>query len=583
MRFLGSVTNKNQGFQFDARGIGLRNAVADRGFNLFCDCIGHETRFLSHSANNISVMLFGSIIGRNGYATSEPESLLSSIIERYLSDGIKCFNVLDGSYVIVLWDGLKETIYISRDVHGTSLLYFYFSPRRGLAFSNNLNSLLRITALKDISHKAMHEYLRFLDIAPPYTIYENIYFLEPDKVLVSDGKEITQREIKGSSDIERHEDISFDNALKDFKGLLSQSIERRISKYDNVGVLLSGGVDSALVCAAAAKIKSNIKAFTVGFDDPVYDESQVARNIARYLGIEHKLFKFSIEDDYKGFHDFTSSIHSPFADPAVVPTMQCFKNITGSVDMVLDGTGADSLIGIMPARHIRFILRYARHIPYGTRAFLSTQLSNYNALSSYAGLFNFTRVEELLIRWQGWTEQEVSSLCNEPCDLSHTMFYKLYLRNLRKQPYELYSMLIGALPDDRIHQSASSVGLNVEFPYFDREIQGFVKGLPLKYKYNQGISKFLFRELLNEFVPLSIWDKPKHGFNYPFENLMRYDDCRLLRSFLSGDMLREHMLFDPLVAERYLQRFLNGDDTVKFKIWALVVFQAWFFNYYKLL
>lgn len=583
MHFIGSVTNKNQGFYLDACSRGLRNIAGVRDFNLFCDSDGPQKRFFSHSAGNISITLFGSLIDRDSSAPHEPGSLLASIIDRYLSEGINCFSALDGSYVIILWDGNRETIYISRDIYGTKLLYFYFSPRRGLAFSDNLNSLLRLTGIKGISHKALHEYLRFLDIAPPYTIYENIYFLEPDKVLVSDGRGITHRAITANSDIEKSEDISFEDALADFKNLLCKSIERRINKYEDIGVLLSGGVDSTLVCAAAAKIKNNIKAFTVGFDDPVYDESQVARNIAHYLGIEHELFKFSIEDDYSGFNDFASNMHSPFADPAVIPTIQCFKNIIGRADMVLDGTGADSLIGIMPARHIRFILKYARHIPYRARTFLSGQLRSYESLASYADLFNFTKVEELLIRWQGWTEQEISLLCNEQCDLSYTMFYRLYSRNSRKEPYELYSMLIGALPDDRIHQSASLFELNVEFPYFDHDIQRFIKGLPLKYKYNHGISKLLFRELLNEFIPISIWDKPKHGFNYPFEKLLRHDDCGLLRSFLSRDMIGQHMLFDPLITEKYVQRFLNGDDAVKFKIWALVVFQAWFFNYYRLL
>jgi asparagine synthase (glutamine-hydrolysing) len=288
-----------------------------------------------------------------------------------------------------------------------------------------------------------------------------------------------------------------------------------------------------------------------------------------------------VEEDYKAFNDVVAVIPSPFADPAVIPTFQCVKRISDEVDVVLDGTGADTLIGIMPAKHIRFILRYSCHIPYWLRSFLLELLQFNKKLSTYTALFEFEDVEELLIRWKGWTRDEISRLCNQQCSLSHTRFYKLFSEHSDKEPYELYSLLIGALPDDRIHQTFALLEKKVAFPFFDRSVQEFVRRLPLRYKYGNGTSKVLFREALGEVLPSNIWDKPKHGFDYPFENLLRYKNNELPKTLLSKNAVDIHRLFDFTVIEQYLHRFLSGDDTVKFKIWALIVFQAWYLRHYK--
>ena len=581
MQLIGFLNNKNLIFNTKLFGNEFRSIIKDKEFNLYCDSTGSKEKLLYHSRKDIHLVLFGYVTSESHYSTENPRDTLDAIIENYLVNGIKSFNSLDGSYIVILWDAHKNIIYIGRDIYGTKLLYFYFSPRSGFAFSNNLDILLRATGQRNISHKALHEYLRFLDISPPYTIYENTYFLEPDKILISDGRQITQQKISTQTINEIQRDELLEDKAHNFKNILYQSIKKRIEKAQRVGVFLSGGIDSTLVCAIAARIKKDIKAYTVGFGDPRYDESKIARNITSYLGIEHQVFKFTIEEDYNVFNEFVTRISSPFADPAVIPTFQCFKHIANSVDIVLDGTGADSLIGIMPARHIRFILQYARYIPYEIRLFISNQLNKLHSISSYSSLFDFKKVVELLIRWQGWSEEEISLLCNVKCDLSYTRFYRLFAEHSHKEPYELYSILIGALADDRQLQTAPLYDIDIAFPFWDRKVQEYVKNLPLKYKYHDGTSKILFRKLLEELIPTNIWDKPKHPFDYPFKNLLIYSDYKLPKLFLSRDVIKKQGFFDSFIVEKYLKKFLDGDDSIKFKIWALVVFQAWYFNHYQ--
>ena len=534
--------------------------------------------FQRDTKNNINITLLVNI--KTGGLKSK--DILSLFIEKYLSEGIAFLNALHGSFIIILWDGQKKVLHVRRDAYGTKLLYYHFSNDTGLAFSNNLDTLLRFTGPQSISKKALHEYLRFLDISPPYTIYENVYFLEPEKILIADQYDIALKDIPAAPGI-NNKNIALKDAVSEFRKLLNTSIADRIGHIDKAGIFLSCGIDSALLSALASKQIKNIKAYTVGFYDSRFDESHAARSIAEYLKIEHQTLKFDIKEDYEAFEDFVSVVPSPFADPAVIPTFQCIKHVSDDVELLIDGTGADILIGLMPARHIRFILNFSRHIPYRLRMFLASLLQLNNKGASYVDLFGFQDVEELLIRWKGWNKKEIASLCNENCDLSHTRFYKTFSGNSGENAYDLYSLLMASLPDDRVHQLSGIFGREIAFPFFDYDVQEFVRSLPFELKYDDGVHKILYKKLLEEFIPRNIWDKPKHGFDYPFENLLRYDDFRLLKKYLNKELIHKQMLFEPLVVEKYLDGFIHGDDTIKFKIWALIVFQAWYQNHYRML
>lgn len=580
MRMIGYWGDNGRKFNAGMFGSGLRTVSSDDKLTVYEDKAASGKDLFIQKRNNISVILDG-YISNWPVCSDNTRDILNLIIDNYLLKGIESLSGLDGSYTVILWDISKGALYLRRDTYGTKLLYYYLSPDNDLFFSNNLDLLVKTTGQKNISRKALHEYLRFLDISPPYTIYEGVYFLEPEKILVLREGAITLKNVEARTVAAGQRNPIMRDVMQDFRETLGSSIEKRISGARHVGIFLSSGIDSALVCALATEFRRDIKSYTVGFNDAQYDESGVVKSITDHLGISHQVFKFTLDEDRSAFNDFVSSIASPFADPAVIPTFQCLRHISNGVDVVLDGTGADSLIGIMPARHIRFILKYLRHIPFKTRLMFSDQLRRLKVVSSYSDLFNFVNAVELLIRWHGWTEEEISSLCGERCDLSHTRFYRMYEENLHKDPFDLYSLLIGALPDDRIHQTASIFGVKVAFPYFDRNVQEFVRSLPLKYKYNDNTSKILFRKLLKEIIPLTIWDKPKHAFDYPFEQLLKHEDYKLPKTFLTREVLSEHGYFDSAIAEKYLKAFLSGDNSVKFKIWALVVFQAWYVSYYK--
>ncbi len=555
-------------------GRGFHSLVSSGGFRLFGRDDG-DHRYLQDG--ELHVLIKGTALADGSESALAPRDLF----EAYRREGAAAFDRLDGTFVIVLWDAACNSLLVCRDDFGAKLLYYETGADGAVYFSDSLHDLLALRGKKELSRPALMEYLRFLDISPPYTIYDGIWFLEPEKMIEAEPGRVTLREKVPRPALDWGVPSSHREVEAQFDELFRKSIRRRIEGAGTVGAFLSGGIDSSLVCSVAAGMRPDVKAFTVGFADPAFDESAVAKGVARHLGVDHEVLVFDQGSDLQTFHEFTSSIPSPFADPAIIPTFQCFRQIAGKVDVVLDGTGADTLIGIMPARHIRFILDYSRHLPQAVRNAAAAALRLSRVGAGYADLFAFEDAAELLIRWKGWSRREIGRILGAETSLDHTMFFTIYRNGVDKTPYELYSMLMGALPDDRLHQSAAMVGQEVAFPFDDSAVRGYVRSLPMNFRYQEGAEKLLFRSLLGKYVPESVWNVPKHGFDFPFAELLRRGNFSLVDRYLSRDALALHNLFDYDMINDVVMRFKAGDLSVRFKVWGLTLFQSWYVNFYR--
>ena len=528
--------------------------------------------FDDQNGGDLFVVLAGRIQG-----VPQGESGAAWIRHRYHEFGVAALHGLGGNYLLILRDALRNTFYMVRDDAGAELVY-YAGDARGVWFANRLERLLEVIDRPAISPAGLCEYLRFLEISPPRTIYQNVSLLETDKIfkLGGEGIQLLPKQVADSST----------NGLslpppQIFEHLLGRSIEAHMSGVSRPGAFLSGGIDSALLCAIGASRGLPLRVYTVGFGDERLDESAIATAMAQHLGLPHEVMRFDRDSDLAAFHDFVSNTASPFADPAIIPTLQCYRRVAEEVDRVLDGTGADSLIGNMPARHVRFILDYSRHLPFNARHLLASLLSRLPKLANYAGLFDFGDVRELLIRWRGFTQHELGSLVPWTCDLADSLFFRTFAEHSSDSPYGLYSHLLRAMGDDRIHQTAARLGLQVAFPYQDSALRQYVAGLPQEWKFREGESKRLFRRVLEKYVPSSLWDVPKHGFDYPFHELLAFRNGYLVNEYLNKECLDLHGFFNQKAVGELLRKYVAGDASVHFKIWTLVVFQAWYCHYYQ--
>ena len=335
-----------------------------------------------------------------------------------------------------------------------------------------------------------------------------------------------RREVSVPADLESATDL--------LEAALTDAVARRLPGEGPVLAFLSGGIDSSLIAAIAARLApGRVTAYTVGFEEARYDETPVAAAIAEHLRLPHQVLRLPVASYRPAFDAWTRAITYPFADPAAVPTLLAFEAARALAPVALDGTGADTLLGIMPARHHRLAARLGTWVPRALRPRIAQGLRAAGPLSGLAPLLDFDDPEEILVRWRAWPRREIERLCGGPVSLAHTRYYRIYRGFRPHQHLERYSALMGNLPDDRIHEASRITGLEVRFPFFDPEVVALVNALPMDLRYRPGEHKRILRHLLARHVPRPVWDVPKHGFDFPFRDLMRLHDHALIRDYLA--------------------------------------------------
>lgn len=506
--------------------------------------------------------------------------LTETAMQAYHEYGPSGLPKINGLFSAVLWDSSKKKLIVFRDGSCSNFLYWSNPRPEVLAFASDVEDLFGyLNIKKEIAKYSVHEYLRFLDISTPNTIYNKVYSVEPGTPLIFDGKTL---KIENNDD-EILEDLPQEGNLSDptarLDALLTKSISKRLDKSGKTGIFLSGGIDSSLIASIAADLsKENIQAFTVGFEIDQFDETKVAARVASHLGIRHQSLVYSFAEYKKQFSRFLASIDQPFADPAGLPTYLAMRDCAPYAQVMLDGTGADTLVGIMPPRHRRISVEYIAVLPRNVRSLLARILCRLGPLNQYGELFDFDDPEEVFMRWKGWRKDEIAQLCGESVDLKHTRFYRIFSEFSRRDHFGRYSALMGSLPDDRVHYAAKNFGLSVRFPFWDPEVAAFVKALDMQFRYINEENKPILKYVLGKRVPRALWDTPKHGFNFPFIQFMKMDDYELINQFLSDSQVGKVGLLDPDMVRRFVARFQSGDESLSFRIWALLVFHCWYLH-----
>ncbi|AFL75886.1 asparagine synthetase B family protein [Thiocystis violascens] len=512
-------------------------------------------------------------------AAADPAALIAAV---YAAWGEGGFARLEGVFCTVLWDARTGTLVLYRDGSCAQSLYWYQVGEWAVA-ATRLDLLTTLPGVpKAVAPQGLHEYLRFLDISPPNCIYVGIRALEPGLPARFGGSDLSYpgpapfppgraRNRSGGS-----KTPPFEACVDALDAALQASVAARLNRDRPTGVFLSGGIDSALLCAIAAKIdRDAIDAFTLGFQGDAFDETPVASRIAESLGIRHHVIRYDLAVYADAFDDFLATVDLPFADPAGLPTLLLYRECRKTVDAVLDGTGADTLLGVMPARHTRIATQYAVMLPRPLRHAVAELLRQIPRLAGYAPMFDFETPEDFLIRWKGWSRPEIETLCDTPVTLAETRFFRLYRQFPRAAHFERYSALMGNLPDDRVHQAAASSDLRIRFPYWDRRVEELVHRLPRPARDTAVEPKRLLRALLALYVPRERWDLPKHGFDFPFVSLLRHEDDALVRRYLDHRVLARHRLIREAAIAPAVERFRAGDNGLAFRVWALVVLFGW--------
>jgi asparagine synthase (glutamine-hydrolysing) len=510
------------------------------------------------------------------------------LVHLYEEHGSAFAERLRGMFAVAIWDGGRQRLVLARDPFGIKPLY-YGIDGEGLAFASELRAFPR----GEVDHEALEAFLAFNSIPAPYSIFREVRKLPPGSLLVwEDGDaRITRFSRPAPARVEdlRRDDES--ELAEELRARLRDSVRAHLIADVPVGVLLSGGVDSAVLAALAAQESAEpVHTFSIGFEERSFDELDNARSVATMYGTRHEELVLR-PDAALLLPALADAFDEPFADSSALPTYLVSELAASHVKVALSGEGGDELFGGYYTYAADLLaLRLGRVAP-GVRPLVELLPSSSRRASFDYKAKRFFRSANLppLERHHAWKEifspdaraelvgsDPLSDSRLDPIDLLRDRFAETEGAELlaRLQDVDLGLYLVDDLlvKTDRASMAHS---LEARVPYLDPVVAGLAHALPTKLKVSGLRKKRLLRKAAAPLLPRRIVYGRKRGFSIPAAAWLRGELEPFARDVLSAETLRRQGFFRPEVVERVLDRHVAGEEDLSRQLWGLLAFTLW--------
>ncbi|MBR6147739.1 MAG: asparagine synthase (glutamine-hydrolyzing) [Lachnospiraceae bacterium] len=532
-------------------------------------------------------------ISFRGHSDTE---LLLNAIEYY---GIeKTLTLIKGMFAFAVYNMCTGEVILARDRMGEKPLY-YGKAAGVTLFASDIASIEKITSFENkINSSILASYFKGGYIPAPYTIYENIYKLQPGHYLVIqppyyEWKDFTYWDIKKvSKDGERNQFIgSFEEASRKLEDLIKDSIRGQMISDVPLGAFLSGGIDSTLTVALMQSISENsVKTFTIGFENERYNEAVFAEESARHIGTEHTQMYVSKKDILDTIEDIPTAFTEPFADSSQIPTMLVSRMTKEHVTVSLSGDAGDEFFcGYNTYKDVRRGLNILKNkLPFikgDIRKGLGKLIGNIGgndnrSLSKIKTILSTDTAEEL---YRNIREDDILlkklSLCKDSSLDTIDTYSDGYL-NEPEHNLMLMDML-QYLPDDilvKVDRSGMHHSLETRIPLLDRDVMEFAWELPLDYKYDGTTTKRVLKDILYRYVPKEMMERPKKGFSVPLSQWLRGEELRDWASdILASSREKMGTYVDLKTVDAMWNRFIDTGEGER-NIWSVLMLGQWFLN-----
>lgn len=490
---------------------------------------------------------------------------------------------LNGMFAFAIYNSKTNKVFCSRDRLGVKP--FYYTWKEG---KFEISSQLRpISQNKEINEDAVSMYLDCTYIPSPYTIYKDVYKLSPGNNLEIDlnTQTIKIKEYWNLKDVSLAA-LSYEEAKEKLHDLLKDAVNIRLQSDVPFGSFLSGGIDSALVSSIAAKVSADpIKTFSIGFEDPQYDESKIAAQYAQIMGSEHTETICTPQDILEMFPKLIQVYDEPFADSSALPSLLLNKVTKKHVTMALSGDGGDeSFLGY---NHFDWVTKFKHllKIPYPIR-YLVSKLLVYPVLGArteplkriFATKKSTDFIAGIFIGYN-------SLLIKRNLDwFSHFNGFTKWSKDLYQQTADLNIKLwLENDSNTKVDRASMAYSVEIRSPFLDYRIIEFARTLPVSYRYMPGRKKRILRDILKEYIPESVFDQPKRGFAVPIGKWIREELRAEFESNLSDDFLNKVPNLNVPKFKKMFQEHLAGKSDYTSYVWRLFVLSKWYqeFGFYK--
>lgn len=528
-----------------------------------------------------------------------------------------------GMFSFVLFDKNLGEIIAYRDRAGEKPLYissnndflFFTSDIAAAKFHQNFNS--------NISHQAVDAYLQYGNIPYPLCIYENSFKLPPASKLNIDinsyplipstsfNSFVNSNGIKfkywWKYRIQESKYTNFLDAKKNLHESLKNAVRSQLISDVPLGLFLSGGIDSSLIASIAANETPGIECFNIGFEFSEYDESTQAKEIANHLGVKFTSLTCSRENAIDEIQSINNAYSEPFSDSSQIPTMLISRLARSNATVVLTGDCGDELFG----GYNRYLLaqKYSKYLfllPNSVKKLISKVARIGNSHLSES-VFNYFFSKELSGNKKNRLLKAIDKIENINNDLDYFVsmitewklkdgirnfeylderFTKYFEDSYSPQSLGFERMMAADfhsyMTDDilcKVDRASMHYSLETRVPFLDADVIDQSLKLPSYFKINNKLqTKYILKEILAEYVPRSIFEKPKQGFGVPISEWMKKDLKDFTEDYCSSAVNASHGLFNQLAVNKILKEHMQGEANHEHKLWTIVQFNSWYLS-----
>lgn len=566
---------------------------------------GHQP--MHNPSNNTTIVFNGEIYN---YQTLKKDLVASGqqfetssdtevILKLYQVHGIAAFGMLDGMFAFSLFDPGQKKVYCARDFFGEKPLY-YFSDNHTIGWASELKSLMLLKDKKpSIDSTALSLYFRLTYIPAPYTIYSGICKLEPNHYLAIDIKNFEIKKHPIAQNIKSQKVETKEQAIHYTHDTVMESVGSRRVADVPLASFLSGGVDSSVISLCLSQWQEQpIDTFSIGFENPLFDESKNATMVSKIIGSKHYNYICREKDVLGVSEKVILNFDEPYADSSALASHWLAHNTSQSFKVALTGDGGDEVFGGYNKYMIgKIAKRYHQWIPrplhqlnriifdsfvkqhsdqrgskYKIKKLLNALDDPQNSYLNIISLGLFDKEYRQLIRPE-WQQKDV--------------FH--HFRDFMPQTPETlndFRKIDGILSLDgdlmtKVDRTGMLSSLECRAPFLNKSLWQFSSSIPQGWHIHKGEKKHLLKSAFKPYFPDHFFDQSKKGFNVPVGDWLRNAYKKELLQFSETDRLRKQGIFSVEIIQKWVKAHIERKQDRSFQLWTFFSFQFWYFNIYQ--
>lgn len=524
------------------------------------------------------------------------------ILHAYDQWGEKCLDRFIGMFAFVIYDKQKQTVFAGRDRAGVKPFYYYFEDGIFL-FASELKAFHKHPGFRKVLNTdAVYAFLQYGSVPTPHCIFQQVFKLSPGHYFTASLNELAFIQPKCYWNVYTYYnlpklDISESEAKSRTLDLLESACRYRMVSDVPVGVFLSGGYDSTAVTAILQKQQTEqLKTFTISVPDIGLNEAEFARETAAYLGTDHTETACSAQEAMDLIRELPFYYDEPFADSSAIPTTLVSKIARQHVTVALSADGGDEVFA--GYNRYEMILKYQEKLERIPRFAKKSLAGMMDLVPAYAipvlnKKYNFAQRYEktksilrnsspkniLLGLSKLFTDEQIMRLGSANYHPLTTQFENNELTNYTPLAFAQAIDYQTYLPDDilqKVDRASMSVSLESREPLLDHRILEYAAQLPDHFKYRKGEKKWLLKQIVHDFIPSDMMDRPKMGFAIPIERWLTNELRSWMEDYLNRENIERMQLFHWPEIEKLKHSFLAGKMEYGVKIWYLLSFCLWY-------